>query len=358
MEFVIDRTLLPNNKVLRRELLDEYFSLDLIGFEEFQTDHWKLTTFTPDKSEYFIDPCLDNSLLNWFEPISIDKISEYKRFYKNCMISFVDSWSLYYWSLIGHFLGNLQTRRLNLVHIDDHKDHDTPLIYEKQDNYFSLLTDKPVSFSDPKSIESIIQEKAVSMGSFIAPLIHAVNTAAVIHLKYSHSKNIDDFCLQPYFIKDSLLRPGAPRPSLRLIKKDNKAERSSIKHSYTVSSNIDQLLDYADKDEICFLHVDCDAFNNRYNGSSSWTRSHPSIDLNLTQIRHEIEQLFHKVSQKFTKTYLNIAMSPGFFPSEYWKEILQFLLSRGVHYGIIQDDDFSLYLKNMCPEETTDGFNT
>ncbi len=352
MEYFVERQLLPSNKILRRKLLDEYFSIDLIGFEELEKDHWKLTTFTPDSPEFYVDPKLEANLKGWVDPVSVDRISLYKRFYKNCMFSFVDSWTLFYWSLVSSFLKN--ETNFSIFHIDDHKDLDTPLIYREDNKDFSLLSGNSLRFSDPPTIESIVQEKAVSMGSFMSLFLHELERVPVYHLKYSHKTNLLVYDIETFYSQDKLIRIGAKRPSVRLHPGESVNEGG---HSYYLSCNFEELANLANRESVALLHIDCDAFSNRFNGSSMWQRTIPSIDLNLPQMKKEIEKLFESVANRFHRIYLNIALSPGFFPSEYWKEVLDFLLARGEYFGLIQEDDFSRHLKNLYPEEVWSGFS-
>ena len=361
MEYLVDRHLLPNNKLLRRKFLDEYFSLDLIGFEELIGEHWKLTTFTPDSPEFYVDPLLEKNLKDWFEPVSISEIGLYKRFYKNCMISFVDSWSLYFWSLILKFHGSTLESNTNftLFHVDDHKDHDTPLMHHSDGKYYSILSQNLIDIFNPESVALIIKEKGISMGSFISLLIHEVENIDILHLKYSTKKRVNEFYLDTILTEDPLLMPGVKRPSLQL--RDHELltpDMPPSPHHYSISFDPEELVKKIKPESIIFLHIDCDAFNNRYNGTSHWNPLSSSIDLDLSAIKRKVERLFKLISQTTDKIYLNIALSPAFFPSEYWKEILVYMLSKGDEYGIIKNDDLSLYLKNMHPNEMLNVFHS
>lgn len=358
MEYFVDRSLLADNKTIRRQFLDKYFSLDLIGFEECLGDRWKLTTFTPDQAEYYIDPNLSYTLMHWSEAVPFNELSLYKRFYKNCLISFVDSWSLYYWSFCLSFLQEKYTKmpQIELFHVDDHKDHDTPLLFKEGGSYHSLLSDHCIKLWNPASVATAIQEKAVSMGSFISLLIHEIESMNIFHLKLSALQKVEELRLHATFERDKLLLPESQRPSISLLPLSSAGENYRY---YYLSSSPEKLIEKVGQEsKIVFLHIDCDAFNNRFNGNSQWTLCTPSIELNIKQIKKEIDRLLETISQISAKIYLNIALSPGFFPAEYWKETLSYLLLKGEEYGIIQEDDFSAYLKNMHPEEVLNGICT
>lgn len=204
-----------------------------------------------------------------------------------------------------------------------------------------------MNFKDPPSVKEAIFQKSVDIGSFICPLLHEIDEVEILHLKYSYQGELKHRSLGCTHHVDTLLAKGKPRPALEL-------DSPHGQHSYTVASHPVQLLNENRHSSLLFLHIDCDGFNNRYNGDSSWSQHPPSIDLNLKQTKDKITALLEQVSMLPAKIFMNAALSPDFFPSEYWKEVTSHLFTTAQELGIIQDDGFSEYLKANFPHEQLD----
>lgn len=345
---------LPGNKIQRRQFLDEYFSSDLIPFEELKDNKWQVIAFLRDSSDFFVDPNIEKGLHEWMTSISFESMSFYKLFYKNSMLSFNDSWSLYYWTLVLNWLktNKLPLKKIILFHIDDHTDLDTPLIAKSdyEANYRCLLSREIVTLKEPHSIATAISKKSLGIGSFIAPLLHQMPFVDIFHLKYSHSQPLKEMGIECSFESDQLLEKGALRPSLKLVD-------SSAKHSYILSSNHFELIQRISNDSIIFLHIDCDGFSNRYNGDSNWDRKSFYIDMDLSEIKEKISELFKDLENISNPIYMNIALSPDFFPSEYWKEVSLHIFSEAEALNIIREDELYQYFKQRFPHEILHDFN-
>lgn len=346
MQFTLPRSALPDDKLHRRDLLDRYFPFDLIPFEELIDNHWRITSFPRDIRTYFADPKIERELKGWFEEIPLEEIGSYYRFFKNTMISFNDSWSLYYWALVVQWLrsNHVEVDKISLLHVDDHSDLGSPLLELTEKNYRCIFTKREVDFKDPESIKEAILKKSIDIGSFICPLLQEVGEVEILHLKHSFSGSLKRRKLGCTEDLDTLLAKNSPRPALKL-------DQPNGKHSYSLSSNLDDLIDRSNLSSLLFLHIDCDAFNNRYNGDSSWNHRPSSIDLNLAQIKGKITQLLECVKNLPVKVFMNVALSPDFFPSEYWREATSHLFKTAELLGVVQDDDFSHFLKAHFPDE-------
>ncbi len=330
----------------RRELLDRYFPFDLVPFEELVDNQWNLVVFLRDYKKHFADPRMEVALERWFEKISFEELGLYCRFFKNGMLSFHDSWSLYYWSLVVQWLRSqgMAVDKISLFHVDDHADLGSPLLERNGEAYRCMFTQKETNFNDPRSVREAIIQKSVDIGSFICPLLHEIDEVDIFHLKYSQQGEFKRQTLGCTHHSDTLLVKGKQRPALEL-------DASYGKHSYTLASSPFKLLDEARHSSLLFLHIDCDGFNNRYNGDSSWNKRSSSIDLDLKQIKGRITELLEQVSLLPAKVFTNVALSPDFFPSEYWREVTSHLFSTADKLNIIQDDGFSAYLKEHAPHE-------
>lgn len=345
MQFFLPFSALPSNRQQRRTILDEYFPSDLIPFDELIDNQWHITSFIPDTAEFFIDPHLEKVLAEWNESVSIEEIGLYWRTYKNAFLSFNDSWSLLYWSLALKWL-SLQTDELlfTLFHIDDHVDQGPPLLTLAEEGFSSIFSDLKISLSDPLSIEESLIEKSINIRSFITPLLHSLENIQVLHLRYAHSGEMIKRGLACTKQEDHLLAPGKMTPTISQTKEEGR-------HSYRIHSDFKLLLKSHVEDRPIFLHIDCDAFSNRYNGNSHWDKTTPTIDLRIDQIKTRITNLFDHISELSSQVFLNVALSPGFFPSEYWREVVNFIFEKGESANLIKDDEFSLFLKDQYPEK-------
>ena len=346
MKFQIPRSSLNENKMMRRQFLDEYFPSGLIPFEEVIDNKWQITAFVPTDSAYYVDPNLENALENWQHPVSIETIGNYRSFYKNAMISFYDSWSIYYWSLVFSFLQFKEETpgHVTLLHVDDHQDLNSPLLAVDNESYECLLSGNKVSFLNPSSIKESVLIKSIGIDSFITPLVNNCKTFHISHLRCSHLKGECRYGLRLLNKDDELLSTDKQRSSLIF-------EDEGKDYLYTISSDVKSLLNQVNSNSLFLLHIDCDAFSNRFNLDTNWKPDNVSIDLNLDCIKLNVRKLLYEVSQKSKRVFINIALSPGFFPSEYWDEICKYILITAEEYGIVQENEFSEYLNSKYPEE-------
>lgn len=351
MEFSLPRSALPHNSVQRRQLLDEYFPHGLIPYDHATENGWMVSSFVPKNLDFHVDPLLGKTLENWPEVVPVDRIGYYQRFYQNSMVSFFDSWSLYYWSLLINWLSskNELPDKVTILHIDDHKDLESPLISLTDGGYECIFTNERVQFEDPASIKQAIIQKSIGIGSFLTPLLHSVSSVDILHLKYSHQGKPKEYALDCTFTQDQLLAIGRSRPDVIF-------QESNTSHHYKIARDPIDLIHKDSRHPLVLFHIDCDAFSNRFNCDSSWHTKKSSIDMHLNQMMTKINELFSLVAESGAqRVFLNVALSPGFFPSEYWEPVLKHIFSKAEDFGIIAEDDFSIYLKQNYPQEVIDG---
>lgn len=347
MLFKLPYSLLPSNKIQRRELLDSYFPFDLIPFEESLLNEWKVISFIPDDIAYYPDPLLQSSLQKWYEPVVTEKIGSYWRIYKNTMLSFNDSWSLLYWSHVSKWLRSMSGSWDNvaLIHVDDHRDLASPLIIKSEGKNQCIFSGQDVDFDRPETIERALTLKSIDIRSFIVPLAQSTRLLKILHLRYEQPVAHSCFLALTEF-PDSLLAVGKHRPSLTPVSQETFC-------SYMISSNPKIIVDEAQANSLILLHIDCDGFYNRYDGCSSGRD--PRSNLDMAEIKQRITQLFYHFRELTKPVFINIALSPGFYPSEFWRETCYQLYSTGEKMGIIREDDFSRYLRQNCSEYILEG---
>lgn len=350
MQFTLPFSALPGNKLQRREFLDKYFPSDLIPFEELVDNEWRITSFIPDDPTYYPDPFIKKGLEGWFEQVSVEEMGNYWRIYKNAMLSFNDSWSLLYWSLVVDWLRQRQVplhNSLILFHVDDHKDFDSPLLTLGGENFECIFSGRKVNFSDPRSIEQALIQKSIDIRSFITPFVYSLPAIDFLHLRYADKNNHFEGHLECAQVQDKLLARGKWKPIL-------KQTCHKTAHQYFLSSEISSLLKVVAKDSTIFLHLDCDGFNNRYNSDSLWEKQNNRFDPILEDIKEKIDELLHQIASLELPVFINVALSPGFFPAEFWKLICKHIFLKAEEYNLIKECEFSQYLKKIYPAKVLD----
>ena len=338
VKYSLPRTALSENKLERRAKLDEYFPSGLIPFEKGDGDEWEVHTFEPIDPSYYVDPELGKMLSRWQHPVNIESISHYYSIYKNCQLSFFDSWSLYYWSLVLNYLKSKDQKpsHITIIHVDDHKDLYSPHLAQQNNEYQSIFSKAPFALYSPSTVAECIREKSVGIDSFITPLFFLDISLSILHLQYSCQKESSCY-LKLNTDSDPLFGPKNQR--FKLSKTQNFS-----KGYYLNSADPEKILSQIHPEGILFLHIDCDGFSNRYNLDSSWSPEFVSIDMSLSQIKHCIDLLFEGIKGHEQEKFMNIALSPGFFPSELWEITIDYLLTKGEETKIINENGFSAYV--------------
>lgn len=338
MEFILPKIALSEDPHVRREFLDAYFPSGIIPFEISGQNGWNLFCFEPEEPEFYVDPQLDRVARNWLG-IKISDLDCYYCFEKNALFSLFDSWSIYYWSLVVQWLRRerIVYKKCAVLHVDDHLDFAAPHLSVEGDTYCSLFSQKQISVQNPESIAVAIREKSIGIGSFFAPFIHALGQCDIFHWRCSEKGVKKQMLFSPSYENDTLLSPQSKRPSISLG-----VEQGNCK--YVVSREIDDHIDSLYEYDLIFLHIDCDAFSNRYNLNSHWDRDLPNIDLPLESIKTKISDFINKIAPLPAAKYMNVAFSPGFFPAEHWEVVYDWIFMEAKQKGIVREDAFSEFL--------------
>lgn len=104
------------------------------------------------------------------------------------------------------------------------------------------------------------------------------------------------------------------------------------------------MIAHIDVSKPCLLHIDMDYFNNRYNASTSWMENKDRHDPPFDRQKILMDALFEGLKSilKLTEVcYVMIGISPSFYPVEYWRDGLRYLVdgldSIGIPVGNILD---------------------
>ena len=315
---------LPADPTTRAIRLREYFcDKDAVLIDS--GEDWLIKLKWTDDAYRYIDPRL-NKGLRWWEPgISYAEMATARRRQGRVLYTLYDTWTLESWS---HWLSNT-TRSSNtptILHIDDHRDIDSPRLFLNSDGLYDPITDHKVDLMLPTSVTQAIESGAIGMGSFLTPFLHKVPNADVRHLcQAPKCMGTQDFhfltCTRP----DDLLNLHAIRPAIDLI--PSSAGASPGGYRYT-NSLVDWLEGICDGPIL--LHIDLDYFCNRYDGDSDALVTPKPLNPPLSVIKARIDALGRAMQDAGVLEQIDdivIAFSPGFFPAELWGVVSSYLMA-------------------------------
>ncbi|MBW4598525.1 MAG: hypothetical protein KME29_02670 [Calothrix sp. FI2-JRJ7] len=323
---VIPRHLLPDEQQARAKRLHHYFPNQIV--ESVLTDKgWSITPRWAKEIDFYVDPQLTEGLHWWSQDLGVEDIPFAVKQKQQWQLSLNDSWTLFSWSKWLAAQNELPNEVV-LLHIDDHDDLMSPLLWLSNNGWNDVITQQPVNLLKPETVLPAIKSGAIGIGSFIVPLLYQIPHVHIRHLcatQYSYTRR-GVYKLEPLDVVDDLLKPDMLRPSARLqlaseTFKDDVGDTSA----YMVSSQLSEWL-YRLPNTPTLLHIDLDYFNNRFNGDSDWEFHTVRHDPNIHQVLNGIDSVFYALnSQGIFKQIVNIAvaLSPGFFPAEFWQEAIE-----------------------------------
>lgn len=350
--FTAPQNALSADPRLRREFLDNYFPFSLIPMETESATGWEVGVMTPLDASFYVDPSLEASLNNWNPSIEVSSLPHFFRLSKAFFLSFFDSWSLYFWSLLIDWLKATDQPRdkIAIIHLDDHRDLDSPLIYEVEGKFVSLISGEEFDLEKPESVRRAIMDRSISIGSYFSPLLHRHPHWDVFHVRHAHSHTAEAKGIQCQYLQDTFLKPDARRPSLELV--------DDLSPQYRISSCYQEFLPLLQDYAHIFLHIDCDTFANRFNGDSNWSHYPCSIDMSLSKMKAEASALLSDLATLGLPVYVNVALSPGFFPAENWAPFLRHLEHETLRFNLELPPGLSEFLKAKSNTEVLDRVET
>ena len=331
------------------EILDLYFRSKLAIVKQ-NSDDWEIMLQWPDSFEYYVDPKLKEGLLWWHgntPPVKIPFLRKGDEFYQEALN---DNWSLYAWSLWlkKRQLHNALPREVVIIHVDDHRDMMSPLLRLQSQQLIDPINQLHMNLLSPSSVENAILSGAIGIGDFITAFLHHMDRVYIKHLDFRKIPTpIEEKKIFLDTYEDDFWAKGK-RLQTRLLPFDCKENSTTMieKGVYEKHHNIEELLSSIPNIPV-LLHVDMDAFNNRYNACSDWNKNSTSHDLNQTEVIEKIDELFAQLIEfQVIQKIENIALclSPGFFPGEYWRESLLHFRHKLTTY---RNQFLSIKLKNF-----------
>lgn len=316
---------LPRPKEARHSFLRDYFcDKDAIATE--YSDGWQLDLQWPGDADRHIDPLLAEAFSWWGHHGTRASMYLAQKRMGKVLLAMYDTWTLHSWSEWIARTSAAEGPRPVILHIDDHRDLGAPRLVNEAGAYKDLITGHCFDVLNPASVKAAILSGAVGMGSFMTPFLHALPASEVRHLcqppKVGNSVTYKFLC---NFEKDSLLLPGALRPSIDL----HPTAESYGGGTYHATNEIKTWLAEIPEDSPILLHIDMDYFNNRYDGDSDWALRESTLDPTLAEILSRIDEVTDAIIHAGLLERIEdivIAFSPGFFPAEYWQPAYERLI--------------------------------
>jgi hypothetical protein len=304
--------------------LEHYFSGRLVDIKT-EPEGLQVHLSWPDYAAYYIDPDLKQGLAWWHREMTVRQLPFERVQRGRYQLSLNDSWTLYAWS-------NWLARRLSesglpeevvILHIDDHRDCMTPLLFRQAGNqYTDALSHQPFDLLKPTTVQQAIESGAIAVGSFMPPFLHQLPRIQLRHLLPSHrlATAFRAGSLATVDEADALLCPSCQRPAVEF----------DVAHStgrqYLPTAKLDEFLVDLSPRAAVLLHVDMDYFSNRYDGDSDW-HHHPAVhNPPASEVYQRISEVFSRVVAAVPATQIEditVALSPGFFPAEFWEQGIQ-----------------------------------
>jgi len=318
---------LPNDNILRSQLLQEYFTEQCVS-STLVDESWSIDLQFPNFSEYYIDPNIMEGLAWWQSELAISEIPFAVRKEQRFQLSLNDSWTLLAWSQwLSDYVEKIGLpSEIIILHVDDHDDLMSPRIWQGESGWSDAITGKSVNLLEPDSISNGIRSGAIGIGSFIVPLLHAIQRIQIRHLCATSYSVIRQgwYSLNPIFLSDTLLSPNKRRLAVELQPYPNLSSAIATDNgsTYIVSADLDEWLRDLPNNVPILLHIDMDYFNNRFNGDSDWKIHTNCHDPSHKEIEMSINAMFDTLYNKgvMDKLYnIAVALSPRFFPAEFWE---------------------------------------
>ncbi|WP_448206438.1 hypothetical protein [Azospirillum sp. sgz302134] len=338
MALTVARHMLPEAAEQRRQALRSYFG-DKEAAATLGAQGWNLTLDWPSEADWYVDPQLEHGLRWWGRGTvpDIQAIPLERRRESGIALSLFDTWTLHAWSEWLQRHGGC--REALILHVDDHLDLGSPRLFVGSDGWTDAITGAPFDLRRPSTVAAAIESGAVSMGTFLTPMVHAVERIEIRHLRPPRrGRDTVTRRLLPTTEVDALLSPGGLRPAVAMAPL-GATEAGQGGKVYRATCAVDEWLRDAPQWPV-LLHIDMDFFCNRFDGDSDWTEAPDRHDTPLSDVLAGIDALFATLHASDVADRLDgvaVGVSPGFFPAEFWeaawKRIVGNVVARSPFHG-------------------------
>lgn len=253
------------------------------------------------------------------------------------------SWALWAWSRWLRESRHRDRGRPLLIHIDFHDDLSSPPIgrTDHPGVFVPPFGRHPVVIEDPESVHRAIARGFLGIGGFIIPFLSATGACDMMHLR---SAGVHDPRVERVGIK---ITSRAREYLGRSVQQPEATRVAASAHSGALISLLstdvpEALLDVRANGAV-LLDIDLDYFCNRLDRGDAANAGASEKD-----VIRQVSALMNLVGQcEFAERIevVTVAMSPGFFPSEYWKTSLATLegslLKMAAKWHLIDDRSFN-----------------
>jgi Acetyltransferase (GNAT) domain len=232
---------------------------------------------------------------------------------REVVFSLVHSWALLPPAYVIERSGRAP---LWVVHIDDHTDL-MPTLLEPLPGCRALhdhVFHKDVNLGDSKSVIAAVERGIVSKGNFLTAYLLGHRRCRIIHV----GRNVVERECQLYEQMNRLVMGSAAVPQYRLVS-DPPAplQVATLQQRRTLPIDLP-----VEEGEGVWLDLDLDYFCNRYNGDSD-RRGEVALPGEREEVMGRISVILAELRRALWLSKIeavSIAVSPGFFPAEYWTE--------------------------------------
>lgn len=325
-KFHVSHNVLPKQTEQRYEILFSLFSHSDI-YCKLVDGIWEITLSFPSDLKYYVDQQLLQGL-NWWSPtakIESIPLEHKKTSYGQIMLH--DTWTLQSWL---DFVRVQKPTKIIVLHFDAHTDLMDPKIGIVNSELCHLTTATRFNPFYPGEVSRAINLGSIDQGCYIVPFIHVFNNVEIIHVT-PYKTPPQSYQAEPIFKQDTSLWPQTPRCSVKLTHSLFPTQYKNTSSMYHVVNEFSDIFDLLKHDNSpILLHIDMDFICNRFNRQSDWYLSENLKEDSIDSVNQKIYELGTFITESsIRKRIINVdvALVPGFFPSEYWKTATIYLES-------------------------------
>jgi len=328
----LSRQLFPTEEAAYLALTEVYRDKYPILLRE-DANAWHYRIGWPTAASFYVDPALPDGL----QAFAVSEVGEIGSHYRLerwasgkvlFCLSLSHAWALRAWSA---WLRTYPRARPTIIHLDDHADLMAPSLHATawSGRFRDPTGSVTMRLSDPTAVASMIRRGLVGIGSFITPFLHGGFPCDLVHV-----------CAAPYAA--GLTTVGWVRLGTERLATVGRSWLEGFSPTATVgppgeaggTGVFQRFGDVMDLQRLApegpvLLDIDLDFFANRYNRDSDW-QPLPSRDPPLAAVLTEVDRLAECLTvAPFLRQVevITLAISPGFFPAEYWRQTVARLRS-------------------------------
>lgn len=323
---LINKDRLPKKPQLAVDLLYEYFN----GFDLECIEYALYYEVELSRNDYTYCEDISDGLL--FLGINKSDILSYCVVSNIAALCLSENWLPYAYAVINS-KKHINSDHLTIIHVDDHSDLMSPFIYSNNNSYYNLITKDCIDFNDALSVKRAVESGAITIGSMLTPIIYSTKKAEIFHIKHNQTNQRKSIVKSR--TRDDILNTNN-RIAINYADDYNKH-----RNKYILTSDWEYVIKNITANTDCLLHIDMDYFNNRFNASTSWEEDDERHDLSFLQQTILMDRLIASIEKLMGIVDIKcilIGISPSFYPVEYWKLGLEYLITGLKKIGLDVDN--------------------